>query len=121
MDPSSALKGRSPQVGVPVAPVNAQGQGWSLSAKSLFTRELGWYRGRSSPPKQRSLGGEVFLPKFKEEISMGKFYVTTIYYPSDNLHIGMLTTTVVADALARYHRLLGKEVYFLTGTDEHGQ
>ena len=53
---------------------------------------------------------------------MGKFYVTTpIYYPSDNLHIGHAYTTVVADALARYHRLLGEEVYFLTGTDEHGQ
>ncbi|NLC52775.1 MAG: methionine--tRNA ligase [Firmicutes bacterium] len=55
-------------------------------------------------------------------MSMGKFYVTTpIYYPSDNLHIGHAYTTVVADALARYHRLLGNEVYFLTGTDEHGQ
>ena len=53
---------------------------------------------------------------------MGKFYVTTpIYYPSDNLHIGHAYTTVVADALARYHRLLGEDVYFLTGTDEHGQ
>jgi len=69
------------------------------------------------------LGGEVFLlPKFKEEISVGKYYVTTpIYYPSDNLHIGHAYTTVVADALARYHRLLGDDVYFLTGTDEHGQ
>ncbi|HHT05106.1 MAG TPA: methionine--tRNA ligase [Hydrogenispora sp.] len=55
-------------------------------------------------------------------MSVGKFYVTTpIYYPSDNLHIGHAYTTVVADALARYHRLLGEEVYFLTGTDEHGQ
>ena len=53
---------------------------------------------------------------------LGKFYITTpIYYPSDNLHIGHAYTTVVADALARYHRLLGEDVYFLTGTDEHGQ
>src|SRR5690554_6494819 len=53
---------------------------------------------------------------------MGKFYLTTpIYYPSDNLHIGHAYTTVVADALARYHRQQGKDVHFLTGTDEHGQ
>ena len=48
---------------------------------------------------------------------MRKFYITTpIYYPSDNLHIGHAYTTVVADALARYHRQMGEEVYFLTGT-----
>ena len=52
----------------------------------------------------------------------GTFYVTTpIYYPSDNLHIGHAYTTVAADALARYHRLTGRDVFFLTGTDEHGQ
>ncbi len=51
-----------------------------------------------------------------------KFYVTTpIYYPSDKLHIGHAYTTVVADALARWHKFLGKEVRFLTGSDEHGQ
>lgn len=51
-----------------------------------------------------------------------KFYVTTpIYYPSDNLHIGHAYTTVIADALARYHRQIGDDTYFLTGTDEHGQ
>lgn len=53
---------------------------------------------------------------------MGKFYITTpIYYPSDNLHIGHSYSTVSADALARYHRLKGDDVFFLTGTDEHGQ
>ncbi len=53
---------------------------------------------------------------------MSKFYITTpIYYPSDNLHIGHAYTTVVADALARFHRQIGDEVRFLTGTDEHGQ
>ncbi|MGE5674215.1 MAG: methionine--tRNA ligase [Mycobacterium leprae] len=53
---------------------------------------------------------------------MGKFYITTpIYYPSDKLHIGHSYTTVAADALARYHRRLGDETWFLTGTDEHGQ
>ncbi|HEY8345592.1 MAG TPA: methionine--tRNA ligase [Bacillota bacterium] len=51
-----------------------------------------------------------------------KFYITTpIYYPSDNLHIGHAYTTVIADALARYHRQIGDDTYFLTGTDEHGQ
>ena len=53
---------------------------------------------------------------------MTKFYITTpIYYPSSKLHIGHSYTTVAADALARYHRRLGHETYFLTGTDEHGQ
>lgn len=53
---------------------------------------------------------------------MSKFYITTpIYYPSDNLHIGHAYTTVVADAFARYHRQIGDDVWFLTGTDEHGQ
>ncbi|BDG61988.1 methionine--tRNA ligase [Caldinitratiruptor microaerophilus] len=51
-----------------------------------------------------------------------KFYITTpIYYPSDRLHIGHSYTTVAADALARYHRRLGHDTWFLTGTDEHGQ
>lgn len=51
-----------------------------------------------------------------------KFYVTTpIYYVNDIPHIGHAYTTVAADILARYNRLKGKEVFFLTGTDEHGQ
>ena len=50
------------------------------------------------------------------------FYVTTpIYYPSNKLHIGNAYTTVVADAMARFKRATGSEVWFLTGTDEHGQ
>ncbi len=50
------------------------------------------------------------------------YYVTTpIYYVNDHPHIGTAYTTVVADVLARYHRLKGEEVFFLTGTDEHGQ
>ena len=50
------------------------------------------------------------------------FYITTpIYYPSDNLHIGHAYSTVAADAMARFKRLTGHEVWFLTGTDEHGQ
>ncbi len=51
-----------------------------------------------------------------------KFYVTTpIYYINDIPHIGHTCTTVAADILARLHRQLGEEVFFLTGTDEHGQ
>lgn len=50
------------------------------------------------------------------------FYITTpIYYPSDKLHIGHSYTTVAADAVARYKKLRGYDVRFLTGTDEHGQ
>ena len=50
------------------------------------------------------------------------YYITTpIYYPSDKLHIGHSYTTVAADAMARYKRLKGYDVMFLTGTDEHGQ
>ena len=50
-----------------------------------------------------------------------RFYVTTpIYYVNDVPHIGHAYTTVTADALARWHRLLGEDVFFLTGTDEHG-
>ncbi len=51
-----------------------------------------------------------------------KYYITTpIYYPSGNWHIGHCYTTVICDALARFHRMQGEDVYFLTGTDEHGQ
>jgi len=50
------------------------------------------------------------------------FYITTpIYYPSNRLHIGHAYTTVYCDALARWHRFKGEDVFFLTGSDEHGQ
>ncbi len=52
---------------------------------------------------------------------MARFYVTTpIYYVNDVPHIGHAYTTITADALARWHRMSGDEVFFLTGTDEHG-
>ena len=55
-------------------------------------------------------------------MSKEKFYITTpIYYPSDKLHIGHTYCTVATDAFARYKRLRGCDVMFLTGTDEHGQ
>lgn len=51
-----------------------------------------------------------------------KFYVTTpIYYVTAKPHIGSLYSTLIADVLARWNKLQGKEVFFLTGTDEHGQ
>ncbi|HVN50777.1 MAG TPA: class I tRNA ligase family protein, partial [Acidimicrobiales bacterium] len=50
-----------------------------------------------------------------------RFYVTTpIYYVNDIPHIGHAYTTITADALARWHRLVGDDTWFLTGTDEHG-
>lgn len=50
-----------------------------------------------------------------------KFYITTpIYYVNDSPHIGHTCTTIFADILARYNRLIGKDTFFLTGTDEHG-
>ena len=49
------------------------------------------------------------------------FYITTpIYYPSAKLHIGHAYCTTIADAIARFHRLEGDDVFFLTGSDEHG-
>jgi methionyl-tRNA synthetase len=51
-----------------------------------------------------------------------RFYVTTpIYYVNDIPHVGHAYTTVIADALRRFHQVVGDETYFLTGTDEHGQ
>jgi len=57
-----------------------------------------------------------------EVVVLAKFYVTTpIYYINSEPHIGSAYTTIVADIIARYYRFLGYDVYFLTGTDEHGQ
>lgn len=63
-------------------------------------------------------GGTCYL-----ELAMSQtFYITTpIYYVNDVPHIGHAYTTIAADVLARYHRLLGDDVFFLTGLDEHGQ
>ena len=53
---------------------------------------------------------------------MKKVYLTTpLYYVNDKPHIGHGYTTILADVLSRYHKLSGKTVFFLTGTDEHGQ
>ena len=53
---------------------------------------------------------------------MDTFYITTpLYYVNDEPHIGHAYTTILADVLSRSKKALGKKVYFLTGTDEHGQ
>jgi methionyl-tRNA synthetase len=58
----------------------------------------------------------------RKEMEKKQYYITTpIYYPSSNLHIGHTYCTVMADAMARFKRLTGYDVMFLTGTDEHGQ
>lgn len=58
----------------------------------------------------------------KNEKNKGKFYLTTpIYYPSGKWHLGHCYTTVYGDAIARFKRLEGYDVFYLTGTDEHGQ
>ncbi len=63
---------------------------------------------------QKTIGGNQFMEK--------NFYITTpIYYPSQKLHIGHAYCTTIADTVARYKRLTGHEVFFLTGSDEHGQ
>jgi methionyl-tRNA synthetase len=55
-------------------------------------------------------------------LSKKNFYITTpIYYVNDSPHLGHAYTNIASDVLARYHRICGNEVYFLTGTDEHGQ
>ncbi len=69
----------------------------------------------------RETGRENTLGKV-HPMSKGKFYITTpIYYVNDKPHIGHSYTTILCDVLARYHKLLGEESWFLTGTDEHGQ
>ena len=56
------------------------------------------------------------------EAKKEKFYITTpIYYPSGKWHIGTCYTTIICDAIARYKRMQGYDVFYLTGTDEHGQ
>ena len=52
---------------------------------------------------------------------MKKYIMTPIYYVNDVPHIGHAYTTIIADTMARFYRLQGHEVFFKTGTDEHGQ
>ncbi|WP_350340626.1 methionine--tRNA ligase [Candidatus Solincola tengchongensis] len=72
--------------------------------------------------ERKRMSRKFYLFLHRKEKMNKSFYVTTpIYYVNDMPHIGTAYTTVAADALARYHRLKGEEVFFLTGTDEHGQ
>ncbi len=62
------------------------------------------------------------MASMNEQENRKSYYITTpIYYPSAKLHIGHTYCTAIADILARYHRLKGEDVFFLTGSDEHGQ
>ena len=55
-------------------------------------------------------------------MSKKPFYITTpIYYVNDKPHIGHSYTTILGDVISRYHKMMGEPVWFLTGTDEHGQ
>ena len=68
------------------------------------------------------MGTGIVLSTTWRRLTMKKFYITTpIYYPSSALHIGHTYCTVATDVMARYKRMRGYEVMFLTGTDEHGQ
>src|SRR5207249_5540605 len=61
-------------------------------------------------------------PAYNGRAVKDTFYITTpIYYVNDVPHIGHAYTTVACDVIARYHRLRGEKVFFLTGTDEHGE
>src|SRR5688500_11896865 len=80
--------------------------------------------GPFSPASAGTAPGEAVSSRLSSPRSLTdvpeRFYVTTpIYYVNDVPHIGHAYTTVTADALARWHRLLGDDVFFLTGTDEH--
>jgi methionyl-tRNA synthetase len=72
-------------------------------------------------PDHKRKSARVDVPTLSTLTAVSRFYVTTpIYYVNDAPHIGHAYTTVIADAVARWHRLNGDETFFLTGTDEHG-
>src|SRR6478736_3810577 len=60
-------------------------------------------------------------PSVSTRVASANSVTSPIYYVTARPHLGHAYTTVVGDALARWHRLLGEDVYYLTGTDEHGQ
>jgi methionyl-tRNA synthetase len=79
------------------------------------------YCGKEQLPHKNHTVGKEACAMSKSE-TKGTYYITTpIYYPSSNLHIGHTYCTVMADAMARFKRMTGYDVMFLTGTDEHGQ
>lgn len=71
---------------------------------------------------RRGLGRIPYNPGMSDRSERKQYYVTTpIYYVNDRPHVGHCYTTMVADCLARFHRLDGRDVFFLTGTDEHAE
>lgn len=83
-----------------------------------------WVVPREQTFRPDAARGFLFYSKRERmnSVSEKTFYITTpIYYPSGKLHIGHTYTTVAGDAMARYKRLRGYDVRYLTGTDEHGQ
>ncbi len=102
-----------------VMPVTALGNPNRLPEKVLVETgtKAGWYRELDLAPL-----GRGHLSVVRGMTLKPTYYITTpIYYPTADLHIGHAYTTVAADALARFKRMQGYDVLFLTGTDEHGQ
>lgn len=75
----------------------------------------------SKTPTKKCQKAKVAILNSKKGQKMKKFLTTPIYYVNDVPHIGHAYTTIITDALARLYRLQGDEVFFMTGTDEHGQ
>lgn len=94
-----------------------------ISAGLEFMEESRYNRDKCNSDTSSSRWWAFFLMEGKHMQKENKtFYITTpIYYPSGKLHIGHAYTTVAGDAMARYKRLRGYDVAYLTGTDEHGQ
>src|SRR6185436_16988085 len=79
-------------------------------------------RGQQLVGERRPGAGRPGVRRVADQTIVSRFYITTpIYYINAEPHLGHAYTTMVADAVARAHRLMGDEVFFLTGTDEHGQ
>ena len=80
-----------------------------------------WYNEYDYGISSDALKEEIFLTETTQTTPKETFYITTpIYYPSGKLHIGNSYTTIACDVMARYKRLMDFDVFYLTGTDEHG-
>ncbi len=80
-----------------------------------------WYNEYDYGVSSDALKEEIFLTETTQTTPKETFYITTpIYYPSGKLHIGNSYTTIACDVMARYKRLMDFDVFYLTGTDEHG-
>jgi methionyl-tRNA synthetase len=76
--------------------------------------------GRTGAPGERALGDPRLAARHPEIMSETVYLTTPIYYVNAEPHLGHTYTTVLVDTLARFHRSMGRDVFFLTGTDEHG-